>query len=740
MDKSIINTEKILKGFIYLSLVFILAYVFGQAMDLDLKILKQIGFTSLIGILINFFLKYPIFLYLIILISLIIGGIINYYFPFFNKLLEILYNFFDNIINYILGKEDLLINHIIWFWGTLTIIIALYIYYIFKKEKYNYLLPFYLIVLIYYWYVYFNIAYYLLAVFFFLYFILLALNKKNKGELIANITNKSWLKTTILYSLLIVSLALIMPKTYKSISWPWLQNTVYEFFPAIEDWRSSDTYLKGEGDTEEFSLSKTGYQRYSSRLGGPVRISDKKVMTVYGEGPFYLRGNIRHTYTGNMWRTLNYPKEIYLSGQKIDKVPDSQKKYYNYKTIRIKNHFFSSTSLFSPYIPNTVYLNGNYEIELGPDFQLRFPEGRYAGEEYTIKVLEPLPYERLIEMGKNINKTNIENLADYLQIPKAKITGRTKELTREIVKDKSTDYEKAIAIEEYLRKNFKYNTNVEMPPRNREFIDYFLFETKEGYCTYFATTMAIMLRLEGIPSRYVEGYVAQDLVNENTYIVKQKNAHAWVEAFIEPVGWVTFEPTPAFSPILRTNPEPISVTIEEKDEGLIDLDHWKTYRNKNYIASVDTEPNKEVINGERGPGEIEEKESSYKNIPKIIFLSIIIIIILKFLMDFIKKQITKIKVERLPNKERLIYEYNEILKLTKALGYPMKAGETHYEYAHRVAYRFSVFGHTGIQEITDLFVKHKYSIIETKDEDVERMVEFKKSLERRLRRINIFKH
>ena len=58
--------------------------------------------------------------------------------------------------------------------------------------------------------------------------------------------------------------------------------------------------------------------------------------------------------------------------------------------------------------------------------------------------------------------------------------------------------------------------------------------------------MAIMLRLEDIPSRYVEGYLARNQVDKNRYEVRQRNAHAWVEAFIEPIGWVTFEPTPAY--------------------------------------------------------------------------------------------------------------------------------------------------------------------------------------------------
>ena len=738
MDKYINKTEKIIKNIIYFSLVFILLYMLGLAMDLNLSFFKQIAFVIIIGGIVKFFIFNPIFLFLIVIAALIIGIIVNHYFPFIENLIEVIYEFLQNIINYIIGKEYLTPKNTLWFWGILIALVSLYTgYIIFKKKKIYFLLPVYIGVFLYYWYVFFDIAYLLIGLFFFLYFILLGLDKYSKGKLKSNEINMPWLKIIITYSFLIVIIAFIVPKTHKAIRWSWLQDTAYGIFPGMEDMRSSDSDFRGEGEAESFDFSKTGYQRQTSRLGGPVRISDKKVMTVYGEGPFYLRGNIRHTYTGNVWKSLDNPMETYLNGQDFDKIPNSHKKYYEYKDITIINHFFSSTTLFSPYSPNTVYLDGNYEIQLGPDFELNFPPGIYAGENYTISILEPLPYEKLIALGINESKKDIKNLNKYLQIPKFKITKETKDLVNEIVKDSNTDYEKAVAIENYLRKNFKYNTDVEVPPKNREFIDYFLFESKEGYCTYYATTMAIMLRLQGIPSRYVEGYVARDLIDENTYIVKQKNAHAWVEAFIEPVGWMTFEPTPAYSTVPRTIERPVvSEESYEEDMELINIDNIDELREMDRTIA-EAELNSEAINRDTIDVEIEASEEEnilLKNILKILLGGILIGILLKFLIEFIRKEILKRKIEKLPNKERLIYEYNEILKLTRALGYPMKSGETHYEYAYRIAYRFSVFGDVGIQEITDIFVKNKYSKMETRDEDVEEMVEFKKLLKKRLKK------
>ncbi len=73
----------------------------------------------------------------------------------------------------------------------------------------------------------------------------------------------------------------------------------------------------------------------------------------------------------------------------------------------------------------------------------------------------------------------------------------------------------------------------------------FLFERKQGHCEYFASSMAVMLRTLHIPSRVVNGFVSDEF-NDLTgnYVVRARNAHAWVEAYFPGYGWVTFDPTP----------------------------------------------------------------------------------------------------------------------------------------------------------------------------------------------------
>ena len=134
---------------------------------------------------------------------------------------------------------------------------------------------------------------------------------------------------------------------------------------------------------------------------------------------------------------------------------------------------------------------------------------------------------------------------DYLEEYGLKDYDRIKALADEIVKDCKTDYEKIKAIEGYFTKEgFVYDLDY-IP--DDESVSYFLFESKTGVCIDYATAMTVMLGMEGIPCRYVEGYVADERDDEDPsrIVVRDYNAHAFVEAFVPYVGWMRFEPTVA---------------------------------------------------------------------------------------------------------------------------------------------------------------------------------------------------
>ena len=132
--------------------------------------------------------------------------------------------------------------------------------------------------------------------------------------------------------------------------------------------------------------------------------------------------------------------------------------------------------------------------------------------------------------------------AAYLRLPA--LDPRVPLLAVQITKETSNNFDKAAAIENHLRTRFGYTLELpRTPPKDP--IANFLFERKQGHCEYFASSMAVMLRTLGIPSRVVNGF-RSDEFNDLTanYVVRAKDAHAWVEAYFPGYGWHTFDPTP----------------------------------------------------------------------------------------------------------------------------------------------------------------------------------------------------
>jgi hypothetical protein len=130
----------------------------------------------------------------------------------------------------------------------------------------------------------------------------------------------------------------------------------------------------------------------------------------------------------------------------------------------------------------------------------------------------------------------------YLQLPP--LDPRISQLAQQATRDAPTAYDKAAAIETYLRTQFGYT--LELPsPMPADPIAHFLFERRKGHCEYFASAMTVMLRSLGIPSRLVNGFLPGEFndVGED-YIVRGSDAHSWVEVYFGEYGWIEFDPTP----------------------------------------------------------------------------------------------------------------------------------------------------------------------------------------------------
>ena len=199
------------------------------------------------------------------------------------------------------------------------------------------------------------------------------------------------------------------------------------------------------------------------------------------------------------------------------------------------------------------------------------PEGKsYRLIYYRLNHMSPL-YESLVNTPHSVTSETLSKAMSECDIPKTDgydlngyeayrksvydrylpetvLSDKAQNCISEKIGDASTDYEKLIAIEAMLRA-FTYTDSPGPLPDNvsdpSRYIDYLLFEKKEGYCSYFATAFVEIARSLGIPSRYVQGYRAK--AGDSLHIeVSSSSAHAWPEAYIDGVGWIAFEPTPGY--------------------------------------------------------------------------------------------------------------------------------------------------------------------------------------------------
>jgi transglutaminase-like putative cysteine protease len=138
--------------------------------------------------------------------------------------------------------------------------------------------------------------------------------------------------------------------------------------------------------------------------------------------------------------------------------------------------------------------------------------------------------------------------AAYLQLPPG-LPQRVSDLAARLAAGAANPYTIAIRIQTYLRLTYNYTLTVPPPPPGRDVADYFLFEAPGGFCSYYATAMAVMLRSQGVPARVVTGYAtgAYDY-RKGAYAVTSGDAHAWVEVYFPGFDWVEFEPTVSQTP------------------------------------------------------------------------------------------------------------------------------------------------------------------------------------------------
>ncbi|MEF8813895.1 MAG: transglutaminaseTgpA domain-containing protein [Halovenus sp.] len=190
------------------------------------------------------------------------------------------------------------------------------------------------------------------------------------------------------------------------------------------------------------------------------------------------------------------------------------------------------------------------------------PEGVLeAGEQYEVVSAVPDPSPATLERAGDSYPDGIVDR--YTQLPDS-TPDRVEERTANIAADADTPYQVALTVEQWLRTEREYSLDIDRP--DGDIADAFLFEMEAGYCTYYATTMVTMLRTQGIPARLATGYTPGERVDDDRWVVRGLNSHAWVEVYFPDVGWVSFDPTPS-GPRISTETSALSEARAEGTPG-----------------------------------------------------------------------------------------------------------------------------------------------------------------------------
>jgi transglutaminase-like putative cysteine protease len=371
----------------------------------------------------------------------------------------------------------------------------------------------------------------------------------------------SFLRAGLVFSVLAIFLAWAAPEALAGRPLQQAWDKIAEPWRRFQD-RSSEIFRDLNYQNEPAYLSPDLWMKF----GGPSNLTDTPIVDVQASTGRYWRVTVFQRYTGDGW--ANTDTDTILIGENEQDLAflNLNLRQEVTQTITLKRDLGSSGTLIAaaqplksnlPLRAMVSYITLDEELSHaraespfppvpGDPSILYSRMALKAGESYQVLSSIPKADEESLRQAKKYYPSWVR--PRYVQLPES-LPERVRLLAEEITAGQETAWDKAKAIEGYLRQ-IPYNDQIEGPAPGQDGVDYFLFDAKQGYCQYYASAMVIMLRTVGIPARYVQGY-SQNVQEEGVYHILEKNGHAWPEVFFPDYGWIEFEPTGSEPPLDR---------------------------------------------------------------------------------------------------------------------------------------------------------------------------------------------
>ena len=310
-----------------------------------------------------------------------------------------------------------------------------------------------------------------------------------------------------------------------------------------------------------FTIAVEGYYpQGQSQLGGPANPSDHLVMQVATDRRTYLRGAIKNEYTGRVWMDTTGGRRYLWAGLRWQSIRSdifamtlpvgklgAESSLLRTSTVSVRMLTDSMSSLFVPQRVRQLAPGGDLVPYFNNGSEVFVTRNLQPGDTWTVQAPLVLAGDAGLDIlidacarsedpAYEAIRQTYTTLPDHLQ-------QELYDLARRVVEGSTTPYQMAFTLQNYLSRSYRYTLDVAPQPAELDFVTNFLLQTKEGYCTYFASAMTVLCRMVGLPARYVEGYVAEPDA-EGHAVVTGLDAHAWTEVYFSGFGWLTFDATP----------------------------------------------------------------------------------------------------------------------------------------------------------------------------------------------------
>ncbi len=517
-----------------------------------------------------------------------------------------------------------------------------------------------------------------------------------------------------------VSIGTAAPETRPLLTDPY---TAWQAWQGNEVSKLGQKPIVSSSATVSSRNASSGYGRNDSALGNGFDYDHSEVMRIVTDRRSYWRGESKQVYTGEGWESISAKEAVTVRLQ----TPFESENLGDYVEVRQSVSILSEQAypvLFGAMKPAVLeQVNGNAE---GRTTDIAWSNADaallYLGDEdeyprtYTLVSHMPAASGEALRQAEESYSLD---LAAYTSVPDT-LSDRVKELAEQITAEADNDYDRAKAVETYLRETFPYTNQPDISKgESEDFVDRFLFEIKEGYCDYYSTAMAVMLRTLDIPTRWVKGYTSgtnqleiygyegaidryTDPNGAGEYLIRNSDAHSWVEVYFEGYGWIPFEPTADFY-------MPTADAVEQSPQAL-DLP--------------------EVESPETAGSESAGKDGR----TTVLFIAgavLLIAVLLYFLyrIGVLGSLLRQIRPKPHGYSERVIYMFDALLKLARKRGYSRRDSETAREAVERWI-QFNGKLESELTDVLELFEQAKYSRVHVQEQDVERMNELVEQLKK----------